>query len=152
MKTAFKIIKEWLIPVFGIILAAYGILLTQQGNSELAKAQDLQKVAETTAFQVTLEKIVMFDNPAYTKQEFETFSSAKVQTILKTTYEDLNSQMQNQYLVANRPCYKVWTEFSKHLILEINDPTVFPLMGTQHSIESDYYAQIDSLANECWSL
>ena len=145
-------IKDWLVPLFGIALATFGCVLTWQGNKEVAQAEILQHIAEKTTLEAVLQKVVFFDNPAFSKTEFESFSASKVQRILSATYGDLNSQMQNQYLASDSSCYKSWNKFRGFLVIAMADQEVFKLFGPEHSIEVNYYAGIDSLAGNCVSL
>lgn len=138
--------------ITGLIFGVWGIHLSLKANSEMVKAEALRHTVQRTTFEAAIQKVTFFDNPARSQVEFGSFAADKVRDILKATYEDINSQMENEYLASNVNCYKDWKDFRSFLVSAIQSPEVFQIMGPEHSITKNYYAKLGVMLNDCWSL
>jgi hypothetical protein len=142
MKKVLAITKEWLIPLLGIILAV-------QANSEMNRAEELQRLAQKTIFGVTLRKVAI-DAP--TEEEFSHLSKDELLKVLNTSYSDISSQLGNEYLISNETCHSSWESFEEFLFMAGQFPGSFEAMGPGHDIAKNYRSKLSSVLNDCWEL
>ncbi|TSC54982.1 MAG: hypothetical protein LiPW30_448 [Parcubacteria group bacterium LiPW_30] len=144
--------KDKTLAIMGIVIGVLGIYLAIDANKRTEKAEVLQKISEKSYFETTYKKIFFSIPIGNGIEDFKKLPKETVNSILNDALSDIESQMNNKYLISNTDCFNSWKSFQEFLYLAIRSPETFDSMGPEHSIAKNYYAKLDPLLNYCHSL